>query len=126
MKPNKILWASDSKNASRHGIRPCTDARRPNFRRNGQIVIKLGAIVRLVSANLLVKFQLDCSRIKETFGTACVHDTRSSWPDSHPNCHNSLNIYRIVVTRGGNVRLLSANISVKFQLDWRNIHEVID
>ena len=88
-------------------------------------MIKLGAIVRLVSANLLVKFQLDCSRIKETFGTACVHDTRSSWPDSPPNCHNSLNIY-IVVNRGGNVRLLSANISVKFQLDWRNIHEVID
>ena len=97
-------------------VRPCTDARRPNVRRNGQIVIKLGAIVRLVSANLLVKIQLDCSRIKETFGTACVHDTRSSWPDSPPNYHNSLNIYRIVVKLGGNVRLLSANISVQFQL----------
>ena len=89
-------------------------------------MIKLGAIVRLVSANLPVKFQLDCSRIKETVGTACVHDTRSSRPDSPPNCLNSLNIYRIVVKLGGNVRLLSANISVKFQLDWTNIHEVID
>ena len=116
MKPNKILWASDSKNASIGMVYACTDARRPNFRRKGQIVIKLGAIVRLVSANLLVKFQLDCSRIKETFATACVHDTRSSWPDSPPNCHNSLNMSRIVVNLGGNVRLLSANISVKFQL----------
>ena len=39
MKPNKILWASDSKNASIGMVRACTDARRPNFRRNGQIVI---------------------------------------------------------------------------------------
>ena len=73
--------------------------------------------MRLVSAKLPVKFQLDCSRIKKKVGTACVHDTRSSRPDSHPNCHNSLNIYRIVVKLGQNVCLVSANLPVKFQLD---------
>ena len=40
--------------------------------------------------------------------------------------HNSLDINRTVVKLGGNVRLVSANISVKFQLAWSNIHEVID
>ena len=39
--------------------------------------------------------------------------------------HNSLDIHRTVVKLGGNVRLVSANISVKFQLDWTNIDEVI-
>ena len=38
-------------------------------------------------------------------------------PDSHPNCHNSLNIYRIVIQLGGIVRLVSAKLPVKFQLD---------
>ena len=103
--------------------------------------------MRLVSAKLPVKFQLDCSlniyRIviqlggivrlvqsgtarKKTVGTACVHDTRSSRPDSHPNCHNSLIIYRIVVNLGQNVCLVSANLPVKFQLDCSKIKEVID
>ena len=40
--------------------------------------------------------------------------------------HNSLDIHRTVVKLGGNMRLVSANISVKFQLDWSNIHDVID
>ena len=62
-----------------------------------------------------VKFQLD-EGLKKTVGTACVHDTRSSRPDSHPNCHNSLNIYRIVIQLGGIVRLVSAKRPV-FQLD---------
>ena len=34
-----------------------------------------------------------------------------------PNCHNSLNIYRIVIQLGGIVRLVSAKLPVKFQLD---------
>ena len=58
MKPNKILWASDSTNASIGMVRACTDARLPNVRRNGQIVIKLDGNVRLVSANISVQFQL--------------------------------------------------------------------
>ncbi len=51
---------------------------RPNSLRSDRILVKLGQNVRLVSAKLSVKFQLDCSSIKEKVRMACVHGFEST------------------------------------------------
>ena len=94
-----------------------TDTRLSNFRPNDRIVIKLGQKLRLVSANIPVEFQLDCFKIKEKVGMACVDDTRFSRPDLPTHRPNSPRIDRIVVKLGQCVRLVSAKPPVKFQLD---------
>ena len=50
----------------------------PNSLRSDRIVVKLGQNVRLFSANLPVRFQLDCSSIKEKVRMACVHGFEST------------------------------------------------
>ena len=95
-------------------------SRRPNSRRTDRIVIKLGQKLRLVCANIPVKFQLDRSNSKEKVRMACVDDTPSSRPDLPPDRHNSLRNDRMFVKLGQNVRLVSAKLSLKFQLDCSN------
>ena len=98
---------------------------RPNSLRSDRILVKLGQNVRLVSANMPVKSQLDSYNIKEKVRMACVDDTPSSRPDLPPDRHNSLRNDRMFVKLGQNVRLVSAKLSVKFQLDCSSIKEKI-
>ena len=56
---------------------------------------------------------------------ACVDDTPSSRPDLPPDRHNSLRNDRMFVKLGQNVRLVSAKLSVKFQLDCSSIKEKV-
>ena len=100
-------------------------SRRPNSRRTDRIVIKLGQKLRLVCANIPVKFQLDRSNSKEKVRMACVDDDPSSRPDLPPDRHNSLRNDRMFVKLGQNVRLVSAKLSVKFQLDCSSIKEKV-
>ena len=93
--------------------RPDLPPDRHNSLHNDRMFVKLCQNVRLVSTKLSVKFQLDCSSIKEKIRMACVDDTPSSRPDLPPDRHNSLRDNRIVVKLGQNVRLASANVPVK-------------
>ena len=74
---------------------------RSKSQHNDPTVIKHCQNVRLTSAKLLVKIQLDCCKIKANSPWACIHDPT-------------------VIKHCPNVRLTSAKLLVKFQLDcWK-------
>ena len=104
---------------------------RSKSQHNEPTVIKHCQNVRLTSAKLLVKFQLDCCKIKANTPWECIHGfgstrlavfcdgqkTPSTYGSSFPP-----NDQRVINLRQ-NLRLASAKRYVKFQLDSDKITE---
>ena len=104
---------------------------RSKSRHNDPTVINHWQNVRLTSAKLPVKFQLDCWKIKTNFPWACIHGFGSTWlavfrdGQKTPSTYGSSfppNDQRVIKLRQ-NLRLASAKRYVKFQLDSDNITE---
>ena len=97
---------------------------RSKSQHNDPTVIKHCQNVRLTSAKLPVKFQLDCWKIKTNFPWACSHGFGSTWLAVFRDGQKTPSTYGssfppndpTVIKHCQNVRLTSAKLSVKFQL----------
>ena len=101
---------------------------RSKSRHNDPTVIKHCQNVRLTSAKLPVKFQLDCWKIKTNFPWACIHGFGSTWLAVFRDGQKTPSTYGssfppndpTVIKHCQIVRLTSAKLPVKFQLDcWK-------
>ena len=104
---------------------------RSKSQHNDPIVIKHCQNVRLTSAKLRVKFQLDCWKIKTNFPWACSHGFGSTWLAVFRDGQKTPSTYgssfppndQTVITLRQNLRLASAKRYVKFKLDSDKITE---
>ena len=104
---------------------------RSKSQHNDPTVINHCHNMRLTSAKLLVKFQLDCCKIKANFPWACIHGFGSTrlavfWDGQKtPSTYGSsfpANDQTVIKLRQ-NLRLASAKRYVKFKLDSDKITE---
>ena len=104
---------------------------RSKSQHNDPTVIKQCQNVRLISAKLRVKFQLDCWKIKINFPWACSHGFGSTWLAVFRDGQKTPSTYgssfppndQTVIKLRQNLRFASAKRYFKFQLDSDKITE---